>query len=290
MRSMTQIVLFALMMAASASATARAAETRAPYPTPASFSAFLYASPAEEIAQARTAAPPSISNDAEIMTLGPRGYEVSVKGKNGFVCLVDRAWSKPFDDREFWNPKMRAPECWNTVATRSVLPIFLERTRWVLAGVPKAEIEARTRAALASKRLPRPEAGNMVYMMAKQGYMSDDGPPHWHPHVMFYLPVKSTDWGANTPGAPVYQGDDGAIALTTFFVLAEVVGRKLCADGDEVICGSGGLLDVPRELLGRNRSHSLATPSDGRRSPSGAAPIKVQSTASITAGLPHGRG
>ncbi len=41
-----------------------------------------------EIALARTAAPESISKDAEIMVLGRRGYETAVKGTNGFVCIV----------------------------------------------------------------------------------------------------------------------------------------------------------------------------------------------------------
>jgi hypothetical protein len=39
-----------------------------------------------EIALARSAAPQSISQDAEIMVLGQHGYETAVKGKNGFVC------------------------------------------------------------------------------------------------------------------------------------------------------------------------------------------------------------
>lgn len=44
-----------------------------------------------EIALARTAAPESISRDADIMVLGPHGFETAVKGKNGFVCIVERS-------------------------------------------------------------------------------------------------------------------------------------------------------------------------------------------------------
>lgn len=198
------------------------AQTGAPaYPKPASFEAFRYADPAEEVAVARSAAPASISKDAEIMTLGPGGYETAVKGKNGFVCLVDRAWSKPFDDPEFWNPKMRGPECWNAIAARSVLPIFLERTRWVMAGLSKDDIALRTYTAIVAKTLSRPEPGNMVYMLGKQQYLSDGAAPHWHPHVMFYFATSSAPhWGANLPGAPVMKADDEAIDLTCFFVLA----------------------------------------------------------------------
>ena len=35
---------------------------------------------------------------------GPHGYETAVEGKNGFVCMVERAWMSPFDSPEFWNP------------------------------------------------------------------------------------------------------------------------------------------------------------------------------------------
>ena len=143
-----------------------------------------------------------------------------MKGGNGFVCLVDRAWSKPFDDPEFWNPKMRAPECVNAAAARSVLPITLDRARWAVTGVPKAEIIARTRKAFEGKTMPIPASGSMVYMMSRQQYLSDAGAPHWHPHVMFYVPLtKAADWGANLPGSPVIHADDEATGITTFFVL-----------------------------------------------------------------------
>jgi hypothetical protein len=39
-----------------------------------------------EIALARSAAPESISGDAEVQVLGRHGFETAVKGENGFVC------------------------------------------------------------------------------------------------------------------------------------------------------------------------------------------------------------
>ncbi|HEY9127733.1 MAG TPA: hypothetical protein VIM62_11435 [Acidobacteriaceae bacterium] len=54
-----------------------------------------------EIALARTAAPPSIANDAKVMVLGEKNYETAVEGKNGFVCIVGRAWLAPFTSAEF---------------------------------------------------------------------------------------------------------------------------------------------------------------------------------------------
>ena len=78
--------------------------------------------PAEEIALARSAAPPVISKDATVLVLGARGYAVAAQGTNGFTCIVERSWATTFDDPEYWNPKVRAPICFNAATTRSVLP------------------------------------------------------------------------------------------------------------------------------------------------------------------------
>ena len=87
-----------------------------------------------EILPARSAAPVSISSDATILVLGRQGYETAVRGKNGFVCMVERSWMAAFDSPEFWNPKVRRAECLNRQAARSMLPIADLRTRMVLAG------------------------------------------------------------------------------------------------------------------------------------------------------------
>src|SRR5262249_20592748 len=81
--------------------------TKSPYPTMAPIEQYREKSVADEIALARSAAPASISSDAEVLVLGSRGYETAVKGKNGFVCFVQRSWAAGFDDPDFWNPKLR---------------------------------------------------------------------------------------------------------------------------------------------------------------------------------------
>src|SRR6516162_10387999 len=117
-------------------AAAAQAEEKVPdrYPAMAPPEQYRMASAQDEIALARSAAPPSISADAEVLVLGKRGYEVAVKGKNGFVCLVQRSWTAGFDDPEFWNPKLRAPDCLNPPGARSYLPLILKKTDLVLAG------------------------------------------------------------------------------------------------------------------------------------------------------------
>ncbi|HEY3811613.1 MAG TPA: hypothetical protein VGL66_00180 [Caulobacteraceae bacterium] len=220
MRTAIWSILSGLSLLLGAAAPSGAQSASGPYPAPASLEVFRYADPAEEIALARSAAPASISGDAEILVLGRQGYETAVKGKNGFVCFVDRSWSKPFDDPEFWNPKVRAPQCDNPQAVRTMMPIVRERTQWVMSGASMSEIAERTRKELAADAMPKPVPGNMVYMMSKQGYIADAEHPHWHAHIMFYMPTKDGgSWGAGSKGAPVAQADDPSIAITTYFVL-----------------------------------------------------------------------
>jgi hypothetical protein len=198
--------------------SAGADDAKPAYPTMAPIQQYRVASAADEIALSRSAAPTSISGDASVLTLGSHGYETALKGKNGFVCLVWRSWTAGFDDAEFWNPKLRAPICLNPAAARTVLPTYLEKTEWVLAGVSKADMINRTRAELAAHRIPTPEPGAMAFMMSKQGYLSDaDG--HWHPHLMIFLAhTDGADWGANLHGSPVFAAQSDPEPVTTFFV------------------------------------------------------------------------
>ena len=159
-----------------------------------------------EILLARSAAPDSISKDATVLVLRRQGYEVAVRGKNGFVCMVERSWMEAFDAPEFWNPKVRGAECLNRLAARSIVPIAELRTKMVLTGHSKAEIVAALKAAFEKKQLPALESGNMVYMMSKSAYLYDAG-DHNGPHLMFFTALKDgKDWGAGASGSPVVSG------------------------------------------------------------------------------------
>lgn len=188
------------------------------YPTMAPMDEYRIADRDAEIAMARSAAPPSISQNAEIRVLGAKGYETAAEGKNGFVCLVERAWAKDTDDAEFWNPKMRAPTCFNQAAVRSYLPISMKKTEWALAGLTREQIAARLKAAFASGEFTPPPSGAMAYMLSKTGYLSDaDG--HWHPHVMFYVPPSDPSvWGANLDGSPLFAVEDHEQHLSVIFI------------------------------------------------------------------------
>ena len=190
------------------------------YPAMAPLAEYLMSKDAE-IALARSAAPASVANDATVMVLEPQGYTTAVQGKNGFLCYVERSWAKVTDAPDFWNPKTRAPNCFNAAAAASVAPIYLMKTRLVLAGKSKAEIAQAIAAAFDSGGLPALAPGSMCYMMSKQQYLND-GAHNWHPHVMFYAPGDvARSWGANLPGSPMIAATDPQARVTTFMLVVQ---------------------------------------------------------------------
>jgi hypothetical protein len=198
------------------------AEPAADYPHMAPLAQYLDADPNAEIVMARSAAPAAISRDATVLVLKPNGYETAVSGKNGFVCVVERAWMAQFDGPDFWNPKIRGPTCFNPQAVRSVLPITYRRTEMVLDGLTKAQMVTRLKEAVERKELPPLEPGAMSYMMSKIGYLGDSV-GHWHPHLMFYAARSDgSDWGADLPQSPVLlnpQFQGAPEPLATFIIV-----------------------------------------------------------------------
>ena len=199
-------------------ASGLAAPASSPYASMAPAAQYMMVSPEKEIALARSAAPSSISDKAEILVLGAHGYETAVKGQNGFVCLVERGWDADFNDPVFWNPNIRGADCLNPEAARSVLPHFRERAHWALAGVSKGDMIARTKAEISANTYTLPGAGALAFMMSKEQHLG--GPnPHWHPHLMFFVAnTNDAAWGANFDGSPVVIGVSGSDPIKTFLV------------------------------------------------------------------------
>lgn len=214
------VVILAQIMLVGPSSTACAQSEKVSYPAMAPLNEYLMPDANSEIALARTAAPSSISNEAEVKVLGRDGYTTSIKGTNGFLCLVERSWGAATDDAEFWNPKVRSPICFNPAAAKTFVPIFLMKTKLVLAGKSKAEIVQATASALDSKELPALEPGGMAYMMSKRQYLNDRG-KSWHPHLMFFVSGDGAKrWGANLPGSPMIAADDPEERVTIFMMWA----------------------------------------------------------------------
>ena len=211
------LVKMTLLTALGAALQAWAQVRESPYPKMAPIDQYMM-TPDAEIALARSAAPESLSRDAEVMVLGRHGYKTAVKGKNGFMCMVERSWTAGIDDPDFWNPKLRGPICFNPAAARSYLPQTIRKTQWILAGKSKDQMFADLSAALDKKEIPPPEIGAMCYMLSKDGYLGDSA-GHWHPHLMFFLPPTDLiAWGAGLPGSPIIGDKDVQGRMTVFMI------------------------------------------------------------------------
>jgi len=212
------VAFFVQFVSLNATCQAGTQPKKNPYPVMAPLNQYLMPDKNSEIALARSAAPASISDGAEVMVLGRDGYTTAVKGNNGFLCIVERSWGAATDDSGFWNPKVRGPICFNPVAATTFAPIFLLKTKLVLAGKSKPEIVQAIASALDKKELPALKPGAMCYMLSKQQYLGDAG-KNWHPHLMFFIPGNAAkSWGADLPGSPVMASDDPEERATIFMV------------------------------------------------------------------------
>ncbi len=197
---------------------AQAQKANTPYPNMAPLDQYLMPDRNAEIALAKSAGPKAISDSAEVLVLGRTGYETAVKGTNGFVCIVERGWTAEIDNPNFWNPKLRGPLCYNAPAARSYLPITIAKTKLILAGKSKAQMVDAISAAFDKKELPALEPDAMCYMLSKDGYL-DDQAGHWHPHLMFFVPLaQGNTWGGSLPGSPIIAAKNPQDRLTIFMI------------------------------------------------------------------------
>jgi hypothetical protein len=184
--------------------------------------AYVGTNEAEEVALARSAAPSAISHDAEILAFDANGYHRVISGTNGWTCLLQRSWNNQFSDPEFWNPKIRVPICFNAAASRTVLPVYLQRTLLVLA---KRSLSAVV-AVASNQSVPDPDPGSLAIMMSKHSYVGD-ALGTLGPHVMVFLPdVSAEAWGANLDGVPITSAPGDKPSITIFFL-----GTRRWADG-----------------------------------------------------------
>jgi hypothetical protein len=102
------VVLFFQVVLSGANWRAQAQVEKAPYPAMPSLDRYLIHDKDFEIALARSGAPKSISDAAEVMVLGRHGYTTAVEGTNGFLCL-ERSWGRPPMFRTSRTPKFAPP-------------------------------------------------------------------------------------------------------------------------------------------------------------------------------------
>ena len=148
--------------------------------------------PDAEIALARSAAPENISGHATVKVLTAEGYKMAVEGNNGFVCVVLRGWSAPTftptKNRQLvYDSKLRAPICFDPIASRTVLPYQELRTKLGMEGKDPEAIASRVATAYSMGELPKMEGVSFAYMWSGDSDLGL-GVGAWHPHMMVYAP------------------------------------------------------------------------------------------------------
>jgi len=156
------IKCFVLLVLLGTAHQAMAQDVTTHYPKMAPIDQYLMADQGAEIALARSAAPESISHDAEVLVLRRHGFETALKGKNGFVCIVGRGWSSAAD-ADFWNPNVRVPMCLNAAAAHTYLLRVTKITELALAGRTPAQVNEAIASAVARKELPPMESGDVLH-------------------------------------------------------------------------------------------------------------------------------
>ena len=186
--------------------------------------------PDTEMALARSAAPTNISGRATIKVLTNSGYEVAHKGDNGFVCMVMRSWAAPtYTPAQFrdlvYNATVRAPICFDALASRAVMPYYELRSRLGMERKTPDQIADAIQAAYAQGKLPRRDTVSFAYMWSADQNLGP-GIDHWHPHMMIFAPYYDNSmFGCNEPGSPLPQVTDDA--GTPFTVIVIPVDHKL---------------------------------------------------------------
>jgi hypothetical protein len=146
-----------------------------------------------EVSLARSAAPASISDRATIKVFTSVGYRTVHEGDNGFVCLVMRGFTgaptyTPVPVRTYiaYDPKTRAPICFDPQAARTVLPYYEFRNKLGLEGKTPEQVAEAVQAAYVHGEIPQRHEVSFAYMWSADQVL---GPAaHWHPHMMVFAP------------------------------------------------------------------------------------------------------
>jgi hypothetical protein len=168
-----------------------------------------------EIALARSAAPPGVSDRATVKILTKSGFQVAREGDNGSVCMVMRGFSAPtYTPAQFrdlvYDPTVRAPICFTPPAARTAMPYYELRTTLAMEGKGPDEIAKRLQAAYAKGELPKRDAVTFAYMWSAHQHLGP-GIGAWHPHMMVFAPNYDNSMvGGNEFGSTLPQLSDDA--------------------------------------------------------------------------------
>lgn len=134
----------------------------------------------EEIALARSAAPPSVSDSASVYVFADSTYILAAQGSNGAACYVSRSW-----------PASLEPHCFDREGATTIMLIHMREVELLHRGLSPEQAAREVGGAIMLGKLRLPSRPAMSYMMsAEQALISDTGQPagRWRPHVMIYYP------------------------------------------------------------------------------------------------------
>jgi hypothetical protein len=169
-----------------------------------------------EIALALSAAPAHVSGNATVLVLRADGYHEVRLGTNGFTCLVERSWSSPIGPhRDFFNPKLRAPICYNEEGSRTILGDYMRRTELAMAGRSIGEVKEAIETDVGTGRLRAPGGVALSYMMSA-GQLLGTNTGRFVPHIMFYIPYATNEQLGHGPNtechACIFEHAGGPLA------------------------------------------------------------------------------
>jgi hypothetical protein len=83
-----------------------------------------------------------------------------------------------------------------------VLPFYVARAKWALAGDTRDEIARKSQAAYADHQFSEPRG--FALMLSKESYLNDGVKGPWRPHIMpFVAKDQLATWGAGFDGSPI---------------------------------------------------------------------------------------
>ena len=166
----------------------------------------------EELRLAATAAPVAVTEDATYYVLTDAGFELRIRGVNGWHCFVERAFFVRASDNDAYDPRIRAPHCINQEGAATRMQEVFMRARLAIDGLDREAVDAAVNAAYHSGELRPPTGLAMTYMMSPEQWLGEDA-GHWHPHLMFWVPyLENDDVGGNRPLGvlPFIGGESGS--------------------------------------------------------------------------------
>jgi hypothetical protein len=158
------------------------------------------------------------------------------QGQNGFVCELMRGWTAPtYTPKQFrdftYDATIRAPVCFDPVASRTVLPYYELRSKLGMEAKTPDQIADAVAIAYATGQLPKRESVSFAYMWSAQQYLGQ-GIGHWRPHLMVFAPYYDNAMvGGNEFGSPLPQLSDDA--GTPFAVVVVPVDQSLAGQVKE---------------------------------------------------------